>query len=107
MLGVGFNIEDRAMHQKGVNSAGSEIEWGWEWRQSDKKGKANSTPARTGAMRSPGEQEEERDKAGDKAQLLRALGRAAATDAVQQAGGAPSGGKGGPDPPGPCSPLPA
>lgn len=106
VLGVGFNIEDRAMRQKGLNSAGLELEWGWEWRRSDKKGKANSTPAKTGAMRSPGEQEEEGDKAGDKAQLLRALGQVAASDAVQQAGGAPLGGKGGSDPARPCTPLP-
>lgn len=53
VLGVSFNIEDRAICQKGVNSAGSELERGWEWRQSDKRRKAKQHTCQSRSTEEP------------------------------------------------------
>lgn len=75
VLGVSFNIEDRAICQKGVNSAGSELERGWEWRQSDKRRKAKQHTCQSRSTEESRRRRRERDQAGGKAQLLGALGR--------------------------------
>lgn len=53
VLGVSFNIEDRAIRRKGVNSAGSELERGWEWRRSDKGGKAKQHTCQSRSTEEP------------------------------------------------------
>lgn len=95
VLGVSFNIEDRAIRQKGVNSAGSELERGWQWRRSDKRGKANQHTCQSRSDRGVPEKKKSETRLETKHSSWEPWA-GAASDVVQQA-----------DPPHPCTPLPA